>query len=234
VRNLANGGISWGTNNYPGGSAYGWFGGSTGGIGSLPPISGDIDASDVIAQFDSFLRLYSRIRRTRIRITRTRSNYSSGNGYPAIYDATAIAHLSDSYRINVPVQTHRSTTWSATTSYSTATSWTRSTAYSAITIWNLNIKTGASNSRTTTKYRNTTVSRNTTTSHTTAKNANTDHADPMVAGQLAVQASFDRLVEQMRRVYYAYARNTIHSQYLTRNICHDSCHSNCHDSRGRR
>ena len=225
VRNLANSGISWGTNAYPGGSDPGWFGGSTGGIGSVPPFkSGLLDASEVISHYDSYLRLYSRIRRARIYITRARSNYGSYNGPQAIYNGTAIAHLNNNYRPPIAAQGSRTTTWSANTSQSVPVAGSRTTSW---TYTDIKGEQTYSTSRGTRYLGSGTVTR------TTTYTRNTSRSPLLEAGQLATLASFNNFVEQMRSVYYQASRGSSLVS-LHRHICHDSCHSNCHDSRGRR
>lgn len=92
VRNQANSGISWGTNNYPSGSLGGWFGGDTNGqpaafdINWLP--MGDASASNTAAYLRYFANLFGQIRRTRIVIYYLHYLY----GTQVQYDGTAIAH----------------------------------------------------------------------------------------------------------------------------------------------
>jgi len=134
VRDYANSNISWGSNNYPTGSAPGWFGGTTAGMSGLPSISdiaptGDLDASQIRQTMNAWLRNYARIRRTRITTRRTRSGYSN-NSPRVIYNGVAIAHLSASREADIPTQNPQSTAWTANTSFSANTSFTTSWAIS--------------------------------------------------------------------------------------------------------
>jgi hypothetical protein len=110
VSALSRSGISWGTNNYPANSLYGWFGGTTSGYYSLPPYAaiegpgGVLDADTMRATLHAYMKNYSRIRRTRIYIRQNRTGWSSGNGYRVIYDTTTIANLTAAQEINIPAQ----------------------------------------------------------------------------------------------------------------------------------
>jgi len=112
VRQYANSGISWGSNNYPTGSDTNWFGGSTSGstdaltsadIGDNPNAKygaiTDIDAIDVVNGMQNHFSIYSQIQRVRILTYRSRSGYSN-NASQLIYDGTALANLASLYRDN--------------------------------------------------------------------------------------------------------------------------------------
>lgn len=106
VKALVDSSITWGNNSYPVNADWRWFGGSTSGSPYSPSEAyldsdGRIDASVLRDGLLYYLNLYSRIRRTRILIYRTRSGYSN-NSSRLIYDYTRYAHLSSSYGFNVP------------------------------------------------------------------------------------------------------------------------------------
>lgn len=91
-------GISWGTNNYPANSLVGWFGGTTAGSLGLPSVDAiegpndDLNAAALRTVFMQYANIYSRIRRTRVYITRSKSGYAN-NTASVLYDGTAIASL---------------------------------------------------------------------------------------------------------------------------------------------
>jgi hypothetical protein len=91
-------GISWGTNIYPANSLVSWFGGTTSGDLGVPSLaqlqvpSDELTAKTLRDVFMSYVNVYSRIRRTQIYITRSKSGYSN-NTATVIYNAIAIAHL---------------------------------------------------------------------------------------------------------------------------------------------
>lgn len=91
VRNNANAGISWGTNNFPAGS-LGWFAGDTNGIAQAFDANwiagGDASASNVAANLRNFANLFGGIRRTRIVIYYLHYQF----GTQVQYDGTAFAN----------------------------------------------------------------------------------------------------------------------------------------------
>lgn len=92
IRNRCNSGISWGTNNYPGGSNPGWFAGDTNGrgeaLGAGNFTAGPPGSAQAKAVLRWFANIFGGIRLMRILIYR--SHYQLGN--QLIYDGTAVAH----------------------------------------------------------------------------------------------------------------------------------------------
>ena len=95
IRDRANSGLSWGTNNYPAGSLVGWFGGTTAGLtagmnaGGLS--GGTMSAANVIQRLREFTNTFARLRRMRITIA-----YGNNSGEDFVnswddiqYDGTA-------------------------------------------------------------------------------------------------------------------------------------------------
>lgn len=104
VMNRSNSSISWGTNNYPGGSNAGWFGGTTAGLSSIPTEAaiggGAVSASKMANALLENARLLARCRRTRIVIYL--QNSSGGSWWNSTYyDGTDIAHLTQGYAVGV-------------------------------------------------------------------------------------------------------------------------------------
>lgn len=94
IRNRANSGISWGTNNYPAYSIPDWFAGTTAGSGAAWSNDswGDQDktnATNVINALKYVTNLFGSIRNTRIVIYR--SHYSLGQ--KVVSDQTAVANV---------------------------------------------------------------------------------------------------------------------------------------------
>lgn len=92
IRNRCNSGISWGTNNYPGGSNPGWFAGDTNGraeaLGAGNFAAGKPAPTQAKAVLRWFANIFGGIRLMRILIYR--SHYVVGQ--ELIYDGTAVAH----------------------------------------------------------------------------------------------------------------------------------------------
>lgn len=92
IRARCNSGISWGTNNYPGGSIPGWFYGDTNGraetVGAGNFQAGAPAAAQAKAVLRNFANTFGNIRLMRILIYR--SHYVVGQ--ELIYDGTAVAN----------------------------------------------------------------------------------------------------------------------------------------------
>lgn len=94
VANTANGGISWGNNNYPANSNPAWFEGSTAGVPDRPyaalltAINNQPDAALLRDRFYEIAHRYCRVRLMRIVIYMN----GDGGGQSVLYDGTAKAH----------------------------------------------------------------------------------------------------------------------------------------------
>jgi hypothetical protein len=98
IRNNANAGISWGTNNYPAGALPEWFGGTTAGRGEIFG-AGDLanppTGRQVSSALNNFAAMFAAIRALRIVIyyRKTGSKNTTAGDYTYVaYDGTAIAH----------------------------------------------------------------------------------------------------------------------------------------------
>lgn len=106
VKDRANSGISWGTNNYPANSIYGWFGGDTGGVPNEPSYGqvgspGPVNAAKLRDAMLTNARLLARVKKMRIVIYRRYTRSGQSNSTETIYDGTAIAHAASQYAVEV-------------------------------------------------------------------------------------------------------------------------------------